>query len=114
MGDGTPLYWAAPSTTIASAGRPLSWLPWSQIRHVVYARTSSNPARPAIPTRARSLSTRSPDPDVSPCRPSATVTLLVLQAGPAVARVVAPDPRAARREAWLRAARRGRRAVRGF
>ena len=100
-GDGRPSYWAAPSTTIASAGRCSSRSPCCQIRTDGERADERRPPRPATMIR-RTRSLAAPGA-------SGPVTLLVLLARAAPARVVAADPRAGRREA--RAGRRRSRAA---
>src|SRR6476659_657732 len=108
IGDGRPSYWAAPMTTIASAGRWSSTWPCAQMRYVAYEPTRTTPTNPRSTRRPRSRTTdrRLTMSPSDACRAmSATVALLVLRARPAPARVVAPDPRSARSEAGLGAAR---------
>src|SRR4029078_10342527 len=118
IADGRPLYWAAPRTTIASTAWLSSRLPTSQIRYAVQPATRTAPAITARTRRPRAPGTRSGvgsewETLFSAARnragcgsrrqnvagPSATVALLVLQAGPAPAGIVSPDACGRRREA---------------
>ena len=107
-GDGRPSYWAAPSTTMASAGRRSSRSPWAQTRNVAYPATSTMARQARSPTFSRSRRSDrgfNVDGRTSVAAPgSAPVTLLVLRAGTAPARIVAPDPCAAGGEPGLRPA----------
>src|SRR6185503_13387798 len=113
IADGRPLYWAAPRTTIASTAWRSSRLPTSQIRYAVQPATRTAPAitartrrprapltRPGVGSKSRLAGVRN---RVGPgsrrqngAGPSATVALLVLLAGSAPARIVAPDAGARR------------------
>ena len=65
-GDGRPSYWAAPRTTIASAGRARRGRPASQMR---IRRVGRRPRRPATAIRAISRSARTTPADAAGQRP---------------------------------------------
>src|SRR5438093_2941343 len=91
MDDGRPLYWAAPSTTIASTACRSSRLPTSQIRYDAQPATRTAPTMAARTIRPTARITLRGDE-------SAAVTLLVLQARATPAGIVPPDPGSRRRE----------------